>query len=340
MLTLLLGLLGRSDEARDNVRAAESLFPQNPLYAVIQAQLFALQDDAPRAAQQLEKVRPRLSARQMEAARAVVELCGQFPALARGVEGDITNDPNTSCLGAVFRLTTALTRARASLSQPGGDLYLPLHPVLWEVSAESPGFASLAMLGNRSAYDRLGRVAEVHPDGLVYLIQGVALGKADTPERWAAAEKAFSRAAETPSVFPIRRAALYAAAAAEWVLSREGPPGSRPAMQRRAQENMRKLMALGVRPEQATLLLVIALAANDVHAAHYVLGEWERQAPRDRNLHAWRIRAAFRCGEFGRAVELIDQAVRADPREAATWEKMRGEAAARLRQLAEAAGGR
>ena len=99
-------------------------------------------------------------------------------------------------------------------------------------------------------------------------------------------------------------------------------------------QNMRKLMAAGIQPAQAPLLLAIAFEAHDTAAAQWILHEWERQTPTDSRLPAQRIRVAFHSEQYARAIDLIDEAVRKNPRETETWKKLRGAAVEKLRKQA------
>jgi tetratricopeptide (TPR) repeat protein len=343
MLALCLTSLGQHQEARDRLLVAERLFPEDPSFRVIHAMLLAMQDDLGAARAQLEQARSQLRARQMAAAQALVGLCNEVPGVGRMLEGMLFNDPKTSRWEMTLYITRVLSRAgaaRAALRDPEGDLYLPLPPVLPKAFAQLPDLASLAgMQWDRDgAIKKLGQVVLAHPEGLLYLTLGMLLGLKDKPESWAEAEKAFLRSVESPSLIPVRRLALFGATASEWVLSREGPPAAREEMSRRAGENARKVVALGVSPAYADLLTKVALNMGDVGLAHWVVSEWERQAPKDPRLEPHRIELAFRLGANGRAIKLADPFLKRNPREPGRWQQIRAEAERRLRGEAQALG--
>ena len=223
------------------------------------------------------------------------------------------------------------------LQDPEGDLFLPLPPVLPRAFQELPSYTSLTTVvlgvGLDDTAAKLRRAAEMHPEGFLYFILGVSQGTKNTPQGWAEAEKAFSRAVESPSLLNLRREALYGLAACQWVLSKEGPPGERE-MRRRARQSVRKAVALGVRPEQGYPLSMMALNLGDLGLAHWLLSEWERQAPKDPRLPELRILYAFRSGDYGRTLKLVDEAVKAAPRQVKQWEQLRATAAAKLREQA------
>src|SRR5262249_46208143 len=154
----------------------------------------------------------------------------------------------------------------------------------------------------------------------------------DTPANWAEAEKMFLRAAESPSIFPVRQPALFGAVSAAWFLSREGPTQSRAAKKRQGADNLRKLVRLGLRPEQGYPLSLMGVYRGEVDLARWVLSEWQRQRPKDPRLPGQRVVVAYRSGEYARAVELIDEIVKRDPRQAGQWQGLRAEAVARLKE--------
>ncbi len=339
MLALLLTALGRHDEAQDRLLVAELLFPEDPSFRVVHAMLLALQDRKEAAAAQLAHARGQLRDKQLATAEALLGLCNFVPRLRETADALLADDPKASPARLLLQSVPHVTRLRAALGDPEGDLFLPLPPVLPRAFQELPSLASLTSatvlrVGVDDTAAKLRRAAEMHPEGFLYFTLAVLLATKDTPEGWAEAEKAFARAAESPSLLNLRHEALYGLAASQWVLSKEGPSGEREEMRRRARQSVRKVVALGVRPEQGYPLSTMVLSLEDLGAAHWVLSEWERQAPKDPRLPEQRILCAFRSGDYGRAVKLVDEAVKAAPKEARRWEKLRAAAAARLREQA------
>jgi hypothetical protein len=229
----------------------------------------------------------------------------------------------------------AVIRARAALADPEGDLFLPSSPVFHQASQEFPPLA--AIHGDMEGLaERFRRIAAVHPDGLLFVARGYVLWRKGTPQAWAEAEEAFLQGAEAPSILPLRRAALFGAATCQFALARDGPPEKRAERRRRAAQGLHKVVALGVRPELAYQCSVMAISLEEWEVAHWVLSEWERRAPRDPRLPGQWVLLAFHSGAYGRAVELVNQIVKQNPKEARRWEALRKEAAARLRKQLDA----
>jgi hypothetical protein len=251
------------------------------------------------------------------------------------MEGLVAGDSRVSAWRILWQAMPAVMRARAALADPEGDLFLPSSPVFRQASQEFPPLAG-ALGDVEGLAERLGRVAAVHPDGLLFVARGYLLGRKGTPQAWAEAEQAFLQGAEAPSIVPHRRAALFGAAGCQCALARDGPPEKRAERRRRAAQGLHEVVALGVRPELAYQYSVLAISLGAWEVAHWVLSEWERQAPRDPRLPGQRVMLAFHSGAYGRALELVNQIVKQSPKEAGRWEALRKEAAARLRKQLEA----
>ncbi len=335
LLALLLTLRGQREEARQRLLVAELLFPEDPSFGVIQALLFALEDNMPAANAQLARAEPQLRDKQRAAARAIVELCNQVPLLGRVMERLVAADTQVSAWRILWQTMPAVLRARAALADPEGDLFLPSSPVFRQASQEFPPLTGVR--GDMEGMaERLRRIAEVHPDSLLFVARGYLLECKGTPQAWAEAEEAFLQGAEAPSIVPLRRAALFGATACQFALARDGPPEKRAERRRQAAQGLHMVVALGVRPELAYQCSVMAISLEEWEVAHWVLSEWERQTPRDPRLPGQRVMLAFHSGAYGRALELVNQIVKENPKQAGRWEALRKQAAARLRKQLEA----
>src|SRR5205085_1089534 len=136
---------------------------------------------------------------------------------------------------------------------------------------------SLAFLGGRDrAIDDLKRAYHVHPDAFLAFARGLIAFDAD---RLADAERAFLDAAEGSSLIPVRRIARFAALFCQW--QRAGKePAARRELIGRAVQNARKLLDLGrLPPWQAAMVATVAIDADDLELARWVIADWERQAP-------------------------------------------------------------
>ena len=286
MLALLLTSLGKRQGALDQLRLSEQLFPEDPTFRVIHAMLCALEDNKVAAAAQLKKA-GQLRPKQRATAQALIALCGQLPRLGRLLEG-LLADNSTGMLPALLGIQSAVGASRAVLSDPEGDLFLPVPPVLHKAFRQLPSVTELmtkSLLDKRGLAKQFEAATTIHPEGFLFLTCGVLRAGSDDRQGWTEADKAFLRAAETPSLFPVRRAALFGAVSSEWVLSREkDTPAVKAEMRRRAAHHLRELLPLSLRPQQAYFLSVMALEMKELGPAAWIIDEWERQAPNDPRL--------------------------------------------------------
>jgi tetratricopeptide (TPR) repeat protein len=334
MLALTLVVLGNHREAKDLLGLVEPLFPEDPTFPLVGAMLLALQEDRSGARTKLDKVRGRLGSKQQKTAEALIQLCSELPGLARTLESLLAGDQGGSSLGAMVRVGSALATARAALKDPEGDLYLPLPPVLSRAFQEMPTPLSLTGFGGSAAVKKLARLTEIHPEGFLHLTRGVLLARSDDPAGWSAAEDAFRKAEAAPSIFPLRRGALFATVAAEWVLSREGPETLREARKRQSVATLRRLVDLGPRVEQMDYLTTMALTMGEVQLAGRIVEEWMRQAPKDSRLPRQRLLVAFRSLRYERFLDLLGELVK-EPEQSRQWNQARQLAIEGLRKQSE-----
>jgi tetratricopeptide (TPR) repeat protein len=337
MLALLMVLEGRSREADTRLSLAELFFPQDPTFRLLRALKAAAEGDPAAARAQLDRARPQLGARQATAAEALADLLDQ----ARQVERVLSDDPGASLPRMALKFAPAVTRLAGAVGgwqarEADAVLLLPVPPALFRAWGELRQALPRAVLGNASdqALDALARAAENQPDAVLYLLQGMLLG---TRGRDAAAEEAFTRAAEAPSLVPVRRPALYFAVIFEGDLAKKGPEAERPEMRRRVLANTRQLLALGgISPSQAYGLSTMTLALGETGLARQVITEWERVAPADDpKLLAQRAYLEFHAGAYGRAADLADRLLTRAPGQAAEWRKLRAAAVESVRRQAE-----
>ncbi|MFO0811412.1 MAG: protein kinase [Gemmataceae bacterium] len=335
MLATLLTASGRFPEARDRVTTAEALFPENPTFPFLHAVLDALTEH-PGAAEYLRSARTRMGEGPFAAVEGTVALCRELPALRRELEKLQCHDRTANPLVAV----TLMHKARTLLTNPAGGLSLPVPPVLRKVAAAAArdvpaAFSPFASRNPESAVASLERLAETHPDGFLYLAIGVLLGKGDTPDGWTRAERAFLRAAETPSIFGVRRASLFGAAFAEWALYLDGPPDSKADRRRQSLDRIPITLDADVLPEQAYTLTVMAVdmkATPDV--AWKAIAAWERVAPDDRRLPWFRARVHLDTGAYGRAAQIAEKALN-NRTDGQNWPQLQATARGRLKQEAD-----
>jgi tetratricopeptide (TPR) repeat protein len=346
MLVLLLTLLGRFGEARDRLAFAEQVFPDDPTFPVLRAQIVALEDDLPAAHALVERA-PQLSPPQRKTARSLVELFWQL----RQIAGAVGDDPAAELLPLLLKLRSAGVKLHLLQQDPAGDpgelvrtrtgLLFPVPPVLFKAFRGVPALGLPWFLGDYDGVSRaLADVTRVHPDGLLFLTRGTVLTGAG---RLAEADEFFLQAADAPSFLPVGRPALFRAIQCEWRLATgmkvspeaagrnglfkvrgqlggalaaaggplEALPGTCLGSERwadRALRHVRRFVALyRVRPDEARSLATVAVEMGDLDLARWIVSAWEQQAPNDPNALAKRALVELKGGAYGRAVEAADR---------------------------------
>jgi tetratricopeptide (TPR) repeat protein len=338
MLTLTLLYSGRLAEARECLVFAERVFPDDPDFQVMRALLFALEDKMPAAKEQLDRAAAHLNPRQAADARNAVSLLN----LLRQAEGLLSMDPNANvawflakAMPAAMRMLAALPADLAEEAAPTASaLFVPVPPTVLIAYRGLPAAAS-SFIGLKKdtgrAIKELSAAVQIHPEGTTYLLLGELLGIED---RWEEAEAAFLKAAETPSIVPVRRGALYMAAFVQAIRGHIYDRSPDPELLGRALQTTRELLALGeVRPDQAMLLVQIAYHRGEYDLARSVLAQWERKAPRDLDARRWRAKVELAAGAYGRAIEAADRVLAARPKDPVALQ-FRADAQARIRDQA------
>jgi tetratricopeptide (TPR) repeat protein len=345
MLIQLLTFLGRFAEARARLAFAEQVFPDDPTFKVLHAQIEALEHNLP-AAHALIDETPQLQNPQRQTARALVELLAEL----RGMEGVAGADPGADLLPALSKVLAKAVLMAQGQRDPAADdptratsgLLLPIPPVLFKAFRPIPPLMWMLPLRNYAGVSRvLAEVVHIHPDGLGYLALGAFLAAQD---RLVEAEQAFLTAAANPSLIPVRRAALMGAVNCEWLLAvgvqlapearkrnqvfggcgqlgavlalaPAGPVPVLPALylkpeppSARALRSVRQMVALGgIRPDQASRLAHVAIETGQYDLARWIVADWERQAPDDLEALRKRARVELKAGAYGRAIEAAER---------------------------------
>jgi tetratricopeptide (TPR) repeat protein/tRNA A-37 threonylcarbamoyl transferase component Bud32 len=231
MLAQLLMLLGRFEEARARVRFAELIFPDDPTFKVLPAEIKVLdENDLAGANLLLEQARGPLNERQMAMTRAYLELLSQVRDLG---EANLVKG-NLDLFSGWVKIFEALGKLFANEQQAGaaaGDqpraassvLIGPMPPVLLKAMRRleplSLRFLAALALGPWGPWgpviQEFTEIIQIHPDGLLYWTLGVVLQLND---RWAEAEMAYLTAGSTWSVVPVRQPALRGAIECEFAL--------------------------------------------------------------------------------------------------------------------------
>jgi tetratricopeptide (TPR) repeat protein len=371
ILELLLILLGELREAGSELTKHEALFPEDSNAKVLRAQLFALEGDLGRANAVLDGLRGQLPEVKLEVQRAAAKVFFEVRNPA--------NEPDPVMgLPDVARLMPLIAPAFARLAQLQGNagpkdalevenILLPaglLPPLvrkglvrMQQAVAEACGSKTI----KQETIDKLSQAAAVHPEGLVFYMRAVALF---ATHRFDEARKAARQAAETPALMPVRRPALFMAAASGGFVyaSRRNPGmavacantagllasplGPRPVLAasallppgwadegllRQAVEDLRGVLALGpIRvPFQRKLAISLAIVAKDFNLARQILDDWERQAPGDLEALSSRALVELRAGAYELSLQAAEKVLQRTPGNTAML-RMRQEAVAKL----------
>jgi hypothetical protein len=300
-------VLARYAEVRQQVAIAGALFPDDPTFPIIGSYALTLEGHPAAAAELLNSQRERLGPRRYAAARKA----GAVFREGQRFLSEITRDPASASL---FRVAASGAPLLMKLNGINDGLTLPLHPVLAAVAAsiDQPGVElARRILAGGLTPEYTAELVRVWPEGLTYLLHGGVLGGAD---RWAESEAAFRRAAETPSIADVRRAALSQAAIATYFLATAEGKDRDPKARERFRATLREVSALGDPPaSEASNLAMLAVKMGEHELARPLLSAWERQAPSDLEARSWRATLEFRTGAFARAVRAADQVLKQKP---------------------------
>jgi Flp pilus assembly protein TadD len=342
MLVLLLLTLGQLTEARERVTVAGLLFPEDPTFPMLRGQISALEGDLPGAYATLDRARTQLGKRQRAAARALAELLH----LARGVAPLLT-DPDASFALKLVQLAPAGARVWAAVrTLEGGKkgdspLLLPIPPVLLDVGRSLSTTLPLVVMPGKpdQAITALSEAVRTHPEGLLYLTLGVKLVDAD---RWREARQAFLEATKTSSLLPVRNAALFAAACAEWVLADLRGRAPNKKMMAQALRHARELVARGgMERSHADLLSRLAMDGGDFNLGRWIVADWERQARGDLRPLRRALAVEIQAEAYGPALQLARRILDKNPLDAeALRQRSVAEAGLRKQAKAIAAGGK
>lgn len=233
---------------------------------------------------------------------------------------------------------------QGSLSASGRDrssdlrLLLHLPPLLYDALGHL--YQGMRLLqGDKipEALEELQRFSAINPEGTVLYVQGMMLAG---QERYREAEPLLLRAAEMPSIVPVRRSALYMAVITQWGQVRAAAPRPEPALRARAMGNIRRVLSLGpVIPAHAPLLWNIAAQARELDLARLVIADWEQQAPADLEAKVARATIERIGGAYARAIEVADEVLKRKPNHAEALRNKRL-AEQKLRELRQSPPGR
>jgi tetratricopeptide (TPR) repeat protein/predicted Ser/Thr protein kinase len=322
MLALSLALRGDLQEARLQARTAELLFPDDPNVPLLQALFLACAGEMKAANETLDRSEESAtssSARQLIGTlRVAMQLLGELrdweklsneEALSRMAKTFIKLGPAAE---RVFQVPKAAKDDEALLA---AARLMPLPPVLHNGFGRMFRAANLLSQGkDAEALKELASLAEINPEGFVFMMQGTVLfGNGQFKE----AEAALLRAADMPSLISVRRPSLFLAVMAAWnrVAAARPKPEPEPGVRARAIANIRKIMALGeVPPSQAYWLWNIAGQDRQLDLARSIIADWERQAPNDIEAKVARATIERVGGAYQKALDILEDVVKKNPK--------------------------
>jgi tetratricopeptide (TPR) repeat protein len=313
MLTLLLILLARLDEARIQLSAHEALFPEDANAKVLRALLATLERKPAEANGLLDGLRGTLGEKKVAALRALMKLLAEF----RNPENPLDLELGLPDLGkqmanlgvefpGFWQLGPGNGPDDVSAAQNSLFQSFPLPPLLRKSFVEVLITLSEVVLHDQGKHIKeLTRAVEVHPEGTLLYIRAKALfGMGEL--FWEESRKGNLQAARTPALFPIRKPALLDAAVIDAAYPRTKPD---PARQQRVAENLRAMVAEapnGV-PYKPGLAVNVASAVQEYDIARLWVYNWQRQAPNDPEGQLWRAVVDFRAQAYGCAMEAAEK---------------------------------
>jgi tetratricopeptide (TPR) repeat protein len=219
-LELLLLLLGRLPEAREELVEHKALFPDDVRVHVLFAMVLALERDLAGANEHLDQLQGKLDPGELASYRALVRLFSEFRNPANPphpVLGLPDLMPHLKAAAPQLgQLWHFLVNAGPQNPPAAGQRFLqafpPLGPRLRFVIMTMLQRLGLAAAKNPigvEAIRALGEVARVHPEGTILYWHALALLVTGHPKE---AEEAALEAAKRPALFPVRRAAMRVAA--------------------------------------------------------------------------------------------------------------------------------
>jgi serine/threonine-protein kinase len=309
MLSTLLIFMGRLAEARDYLNFAHLVFPRDPTVKVLHALIETLEDHPDRAAQWFDRARPELKEPQLQSVGALLDFASKLRQHMRDSEGSksVMSSVGRALVDAVGLWGRKLT------SKQDTTLFFPSPLVLSRFIQRLPVLLAKSKVSflSEGAIDELRKTVRGFPAGYLYLWLGNLLAEKN---RLAEAEEAYRNAVEKPSPFPLEKPALVKLVFIQFELTKQAGEHHKPALRKKTLENLRRLIRRHeVPPDDAWVLVMVALAFEDVDLARSVLVSWERQKPDDLEALRTRAQVELRGGAYERAIEAANKVLRKLP---------------------------
>jgi tetratricopeptide (TPR) repeat protein len=342
LLTQLLLLQGRVEEARQALDRARMIRPNAANLLATEAMLLAVEGHMDQAQQRLDRLGPDLGPDNAEVLRRLLRLYAPIsgeevywlgPGL--GVRAAILLN-----LASVFRQLDAVLREPARRRPTVGTelplLQMPFLKPIEELSLfkrlqQTDPFSLRALLSDMLLFEPLlATVTRINPEGTAYYFHGNVL---QSVGRLPEAEQAYNRAVDTPALTRCRRRALFELVRVQWRLAGGATSPEGKAWAAKALDNLRRLQAQGpLRGWASAEVARIALAADEPVLALALVEEWQRAEPNDLDALKLRVLAESSLGACERALATAREAARKGA-ERGDVEKVQAEAGRRLEAL-------
>lgn len=326
MIVTTLIQLGRLDEARQRAQLREYFFPEDPNFPLLQAVIYAINDDLPNAKLKLKKSEAQWAHGQMSNLEESLEHLAEFTDVMDFWERQNEFvERSTRLLKTIysdFGQQTFKQKNSDSKSTLLSPALLRIPPVFARQNLEFQAALADWYGGRREA--SIAGLARLIDDGCtvgeVYFMYGMFLmienlGQAD---RYLAAEQAFLDAANADSMWPnIDRESYYTAAmcAGGAFMSEQqaGQAGDQDHL-KRGILNAKKRLGFGhLKREHAELLYRLGLEAKDWKFCRNILDDVRKRLPSSVTWKQYEVRLCYQEGDYSTAWTIASEVLKDDP---------------------------
>ncbi|HZT81133.1 MAG TPA: protein kinase [Gemmataceae bacterium] len=345
MLGLVLSVLGRNDEVDRRMRAAVTLFPDDPNILILLSLSEARRGNQKEANRLIDRAGEQLPPDWVKTVRSLARVFHRVRNWT-GMPDDAWSKESAAIMEELRPVLARVVQTPGQVADDR-DLVARARMMHWPPFMErlirgmADAWVGIMLTGklDAAALDKARQTADEHPEGLTYfLLANLYFSRSDM----ARAEHYFVRAAETPAIAPIGRQAAFGAIMTEaglaWGKKWDAdagplPENQRPEMARKALLNLRRYPQFG-RPTalEASYFYKVALNAGEPDLARQYLTEWYRESADVAALRK-RVEVEWKLGCYFAALEVLkdwEQRAPDDPK----LKEYRAETVKRLREAA------
>jgi tetratricopeptide (TPR) repeat protein len=334
MASTVLITLGRLEEAWTYLIRSEALFPEHRGFQFLLANVETLRGNREEAMTRVKRIRGKLRDNEASAIQALIESYDPKK-LTESVY--FASHGQTLAYASSFLMYKPVLAFISRPSDSADDRSTPTPalrirtPVYFRQFGHDLSKYLIQTMGFHRPTDvsirELERLVEIHPEGsLCYLYaaalliqsQQVETRTEDVDAKKSHLEKtrnAFLRALDAPSIIPVRPLVLDGLIATELLIGMTNRSNRDSAMLADGVRHIRERLTLGPfrEPSVVAICFRVALEANELALARFLMSDWERLAPKDKMIAYRRAQLELRAGAFGPAVKAAQQAVARDP---------------------------